>query len=162
MSSNGNNNNNNVPEGSEETVNDIATQYIIPISVVVGVLLAILTIGCVCYRRWRFAIRVRQERALMNTSGTSHKKSPSKRNLAGKSGVNSSRRLNSNENENEASLKVESYNTEDALKSCRRNTSMDIPMEENKNVTDLRASAEPNSFDDGHSSKEDSQNLEDE
>ena len=50
----------NIPEGSEDNVNDIATSYIIPVSVIVGFLLATITICCVCYRRWRFAIRNKQ------------------------------------------------------------------------------------------------------
>ena len=52
----------NIPEGGseEDNVNDIATSYIIPVSVIVGFLLATITICCVCYRRWRFAIRNKQ------------------------------------------------------------------------------------------------------
>ena len=46
--------------GEEENVNDIATRYIIPISVIFGFALATVTICCVCYRRWRFAVRTRQ------------------------------------------------------------------------------------------------------
>lgn len=50
-------------------MNDIATKYIIPVSVIVGVLLAIITICCVCYRRWRFVIRSRQKNVILNQTG---------------------------------------------------------------------------------------------
>ena len=58
-------------EGIEDVnadVNDLAVQYIIPVSVIVGVILAAITIGCVCYRRWRFVIRSRQSKVLINSN----------------------------------------------------------------------------------------------
>ena len=45
-----------------DDVNDLAVQYIIPVSVIVGVLLAAITIGCVCYRRWRFILKIKKQR----------------------------------------------------------------------------------------------------
>ena len=43
-------------------VNDLAVEYIIPVSVIVGVILAAITIGCVCYRRWRFILKIKKQR----------------------------------------------------------------------------------------------------
>ena len=43
---------------------NLAVQYIIPVSVIVGVILAAITICCVCYRRWRFIQRLRLARTL--------------------------------------------------------------------------------------------------
>ena len=37
-------------------------QYIIPVSIAVGVLLAVITIGCVCYKRWRL-LKISDQRA---------------------------------------------------------------------------------------------------
>ena len=50
-------------EDVNDDVNDLAVQYIIPVSVIVGVLLAAITIGCVCYRRWRFILKIKQQKA---------------------------------------------------------------------------------------------------
>lgn len=49
-------------DGVNSDVNDLAVQYIIPVSVIVGVVLAAVTIGCVCYRRWRFILRIRKQK----------------------------------------------------------------------------------------------------
>lgn len=48
-------------EGADETTNNLAVKYIIPVSVIVGVLLAAITIGCVCYRRWRFFVKIKKQ-----------------------------------------------------------------------------------------------------
>lgn len=40
-------------------VNESALAYIIPISITVGVTLALLTLGCVLYRRWLFSERLK-------------------------------------------------------------------------------------------------------
>ena len=40
-------------------VNESALKYIIPISITVGVTLALLTLGCVLYRRWLFSERLK-------------------------------------------------------------------------------------------------------
>jgi len=48
-------------EGTDENTNNLAVQYIIPVSVIVGVFLAAITIGCVCYRRWRFFVKIKKQ-----------------------------------------------------------------------------------------------------
>ena len=48
-------------EGASESANNLAVQYIIPVSVIVGVFLAAITIGCVCYRRWRFFVKIKKQ-----------------------------------------------------------------------------------------------------
>ena len=47
-------------ESKSASVNKVAVEYIIPVSVAVGVILAAITIGCVCYRRWRDIYKTRQ------------------------------------------------------------------------------------------------------
>jgi len=49
-------------EDVNDDVNDLAVQYIIPVSVIVGVILAAVTIGCVCYRRWRFILKIKKQK----------------------------------------------------------------------------------------------------
>lgn len=58
-------------EGVNSDVNDLAVQYIIPVSVIVGVVLAAVTIGCVCYRRWRFILRIRKQKQEGGAANTS-------------------------------------------------------------------------------------------
>ena len=42
--------------------NELFVQYIIPVSVAVGVVLAAITIGCVCYKRWRLALKIKKQK----------------------------------------------------------------------------------------------------
>ena len=51
-------------EGLSQNEANRAVKYIIPISVAIGLLLAAITIGCVCYRRWAFLRRFKKQRKM--------------------------------------------------------------------------------------------------
>ena len=56
--------NTNTVNSSSEEVNNLAVTYIIPVSVIVGVVLAAITICCVCYRRWRWIVKIRKQKEM--------------------------------------------------------------------------------------------------